>query len=178
MASIIVSRSSKLVGCKKCSNYPPLELMELHRLPPPRNRNGKLANYPPPRIDGTSSTTPPSKSERKARQLPPPLELMELHRLTPPLEIGTETSPTTPPPRIDGTSTTTPPRNRNGNLANYPPPRIDGTSSTTPPSSKSEGKPRQLPPPPLELMELHRLPPLEIGTETSPTTPPLEFFGN
>ena len=93
---------------------------------------------------------PPSKSERKPRQLPPPLELMELHRL-PPLEIGTETSPTTPP-------------------------RIDGTSSTTLPS-KSERKPRQLPPP-SNWWNFIDYPPLEIGTETSPTTPPIEFFGN
>ena len=56
----------------------------------------KTPSTTPPRIHGTSSTTPP-------------------------LEIGPKT-PSTPPPRIHGTSSTTPPRrNRAENSINYPP---------------------------------------------------------
>ena len=81
----------------------------------------------------------------------PPLEFTELHRLPPS-------------------------RNRTENRSNYqlPPPRIYGTSSRLPlPQNRAENRSNyQLPP--LEFTELHRLPPLEIGPKTAPTTP-LEF---
>ena len=52
-------------------------------------------NYPP-RIHGTSSTTPPpSKSGRKTLLQLPPLEFTELHRL-PPRNRGRKTPSTTP----------------------------------------------------------------------------------
>ena len=75
--------------------------MELHRLPPRRNRNGNLANYPPSNWYGTSSTTPPPRNRNGNLANYPP------------------------PPRIDGTSSTTPPsksERKPRQLANYPPP--------------------------------------------------------
>ena len=93
------------------------------QLPPPSNW-WNFIDYPPSKSERKPRQLPPleSKSERKPRQLPPPR--IDGTSSTTPLEIGTETSPTTPP-RIDGT----------WNFIDYPPP------------SKSERKPRQLPPP-------------------------------
>ena len=60
---------------------------------------GKSLQLPPPRIHGTSSTTPP-----------------------PPSKSAGKIAPTTPP-RIHGTSSTTPPRrNRPGKSLQLPPP--------------------------------------------------------
>ena len=56
---------------------PPLEFTEPHRLPPLEIVPENSINNPPPRIHGTSSTTPPL-------EILPPLEFTEPHRLPPP----------------------------------------------------------------------------------------------
>ena len=145
------------MGPENSFNYPPVEFRELHRLPPSKFGRKTPSLQLPPRIQGTSSTTPleirlensfpsttppPPSNSGKLHRLPPleirpensfnsPLEFRELHRL-PPSKFGRKT-PSTTPPRIQGTSSTNyPPQNRAGKLLQLPPARIQGTSSTTP----------------------------------------------
>ena len=109
-------------------------LFKLLKLPPSNSNPRNLIDYPPPlkivpenslnhppRIHGTSSTNPPSKSGRKTLSTTPPLEFTEPHRL-PPSKSGRKT-PSTTPPRIHG---------RNGNSP--PPPNSIPRSATAPPS--------------------------------------------
>ena len=142
--------------------------MEVHRLPTPsKSGNGNLANYPPLELMELHRLPTPSKSERKPRQLPP-LELMELHRL--PTPSKSERKPRQLPPSNWWNFIV--PRNRNRNHANYPPSNWWNFIDYHPPRNRNGNLANY----PLELMELHRLPPLEIGTETSPTTPPSKIL--
>ena len=62
------------IGPENCiNNPPPPRIPEPHIDYPPRNRAGKLHQLPPPpRIHGTSSTTPPPRNRAgKLHQLPP-----------------------------------------------------------------------------------------------------------
>ena len=107
--------------------------------PPSGNRAGKLLELPP-RIQGTSSTTPLETGPENSFKYPPsnsgnfidypppskfgrktpsttPLEFRELHRL-PPLKIGPENSFNYPPPSNSRNFIDYPPRN----ISNSPPP--------------------------------------------------------
>ena len=66
------------------TNYPPSNLRNINDYPPSRKSARKIApTTPPPRIYGTSTTTPPRNRPGKSLQLPP-LEFTEHHRLPPP----------------------------------------------------------------------------------------------
>ena len=106
-----VEVGSRQVGGKKCSNYPPLEFMKLHRLPPRRNRNGNLRQLPPLEFMELHRL-PPLEMGTESCANYPPVEFMELHRLPPPLEIGTESCANYPPSEFIW------------NFIDYPPPSI------------------------------------------------------
>ena len=161
---------------------PPSNLRNINDYPPPPSKSKsarKIAPTTPPRIYGTSTTTPPRNRPGKSLQLPPPLEFTEHQQLPPPpskSKSARKIAPTTPP-RIYGTSTTTPPRNRPGNRSNYPPSNLRNINNYPPPRNRNRpGKSHQLPPP-LEFTEHQRLPPLEIGPEKSLQLPPRRIYG-
>ena len=156
---------------------------------PPKGfcRAGKLPQLAP-RIHGTSSTTPPSKSGGKTPATTPRLEFTEPHRLPPPSKSGRKTPPITPleftephrlPPlrNLAGKLHQLPPSNSR-NLIDYPPPprNLDGKLQQLPPASNSRNL-IDYPPRRNLAGKLHQLPPPRIHG-TSSTTPPLEIGRN
>ena len=111
-------------GARKIAPTTPPRIYGTSTTTPPRNRPGKALELPPPRIYGTSTTTPPLEigPENRSNDYRPPR-----NRLGKSLQLNY------PPPRIYGTSTTTPPSKSARKIAPTTPPRIYGTSSTTPP---------------------------------------------
>ena len=94
----IVSRSSKLVGCKKCSNYPPSNLWNFIDYPPSKSERKIAATTPLEFME--LHRLPPSKSERKIdRANYPPSNLWNFIDY-PPLEIGTKNRANYPPSNL------------------------------------------------------------------------------
>ena len=145
------SPKNKKSGRKTPSTTPP-RIYEPHRLPPPRNRAGKLHLLPPPRIYEPHRLPPPSKSGRKTPSTTPPLEFTNLIDIDYP-----------------------PPRNRAGKLHLLPPPSNLRTSSTTPPLEIGPENSIYYPPP-SNLRTSSTTPPLEIGPENSIYYPPPRIY--
>ena len=104
---------------------------------------------------------PSSKLAGKLLQLPPPLEFRFNY-----------------PPSNSENFIDYPPSKSGRKTPSTTPPRIQRISSTTPPPLEigpENSKLLQLPPPPLEFRELHRLPPSKSGRKT-PSSTPLEFI--